>query len=403
MRLITMKKLCLPVLLSIIATISTQAEDAAWTSLFDGQSLKGWTQKGGLAKYSAEDGCIVGRTVPRTPNSFLCTKKNYGDFVLEYEFKIDPRLNSGVQIRSHVSDKNRVFGYQVEIDPDTERNRMWTAGIYDEGRRGWLNDLSKNEAARKAFKPVAWNKIRVRAFGDSIRTWLNDVPAADLIDAMTSSGFIGLQVHGIGNKKDSPYEVRWRNIRIQDLGNHEWKPFFDGKTLEGWNALPGGTWQVLDGAIVGKSPKSERRHGILLSKQAFKDFTARTRFRVLSGDSGFYFRCNQVKGGVSVHGFQVEVDSSQETGGLYETGGRGWVVKPSKEDIPKKKYQPGQWTDLELSARGGRIVVRINGRKTAELIDDPGRNEGHIGLQLHGGQDMHVEFKDLAVLTPSRP
>ncbi len=177
----------------------------------------------------------------------------------------------------------------------------------------------------------------------------------------------------------------------------EWRPIFDGKSLAGWKALPGGTWEVSEGAIVGKSPKSERRHGILLTEGRFKDFTARAKFRVQSGDSGFYFRCDPVKGGVSVHGFQVEIDSSQETGGLYETGGRAWVVKPSKEEIPKKKYAPGKWSVLELTAKGGHVVVKINGVITAELKDDPGRKEGHIGLQLHGGQDMHVEFKDLEV------
>ena len=396
-----MKKSHLLFLSTIFCTYSLKAESPPWTPLFDGKSLNGWTQKGGKANYTVEDGCIVGRTVPKTPNSFLCTTKDYGDFILEYEFKVDPRLNSGVQIRSQIKDNNRVFGYQVEIDPDTERNRMWTGGIYDEARRGWLNDLSKNEPARKAFKPEAWNKIRVHAFGDSIKTWLNGVAAADLIDSMTSSGLIGLQVHGIGNRKDGPYEVRWRNIRIKNLGKHVWKPLFDGQSLSGWKPLPGGTWQVVDGAILGKSPKSEPRHGILLSEKTFKDFTIRAKFRVTSGDSGFYFRCKQVKGGVSVHGFQVEVDYSQETGGLYETGGRAWVVKPSKEEIPKKKYKPGEWTDLQLSAHGGRIVVRINGRKTAELVDDPGRTEGHIGLQLHGGDEMHVEFKNLEILTPS--
>ena len=396
-----MQKSHLLFLSTIFFTYSLKAESPPWTPLFDGKSLNGWTQKGGKANYTVEDGCIVGRTVPKTPNSFLCTTKDYGDFILEYEFKVDPRLNSGVQIRSQIKDKNRVFGYQVEIDPDTERNRMWTGGIYDEARRGWLNDLSKNEPARKAFKPGTWNKIRVHAFGDSIKTWLNGVAAADLIDSMTSSGLIGLQVHGIGNRKDGPYEVRWRNIRIKDLGKHVWKPLFDSKSLAGWKPLPGGTWQVVDGAILGQSPRSEPRHGILLSEKTFKDFTIRAKFRVTSGDSGFYFRCKQVKGGVSVHGFQVEVDYSQETGGLYETGGRAWVVKPSKEEIPKKKYKPGEWTDLQLSAHGGRIVVRINGRKTAELVDDPGRTEGHIGLQLHGGDEMHVEFKNLEILTPS--
>ena len=225
------------------------------------------------------------------------------------------------------------------------------------------------------------------------------MPAADLVDSMTQSGFIGLQVHGIGNKADGPYEVRWKNIRIQDLGVHHWKPIFNGKNLEGWRALPGGTWTVKDETILGKSPKEEKRHGILLTEKQFKDFTVKANFRVNSGDSGFYFRCDPVKGGVSVHGFQVEVDYSQETGGLYETGGRGWVVKPSDAEIPKKKYKPGEWTDLSLSAHEGRVVVHINGQKTAELINDKGRSSGHIGLQLHGGDTMDVEFKNISILS----
>ena len=378
--------------------ILSSSANEKWTSLFNGESLDGWIQRGGKAKYTVEDGCIVGRTIPKTPNSFLCTEKQYGDFILEYEFKVDPRLNSGVQIRSQTKESGRVFGYQIEIDPDTNRNRMWTGGIYDEARRGWLNDLSKNEKARKAFKPNDWNKIKVHANGDSIRTWINGVPAADLVDSMTQSGFIGLQVHGIGNKSDGPYEVRWRNIRIQDMGSHKWSSIFDGKSLQGWKALPGGTWQVDEGRIIGKSPKEEKRHGILLTERTFENFTVRAQFKVNSGDSGFYFRCEPVPGGVSVHGFQVEVDYSQETGGLYETGGRGWVKKPTKEEIPKKKYKPGEWTTLNLSAHDGRIVVHINGQKTSELFNDKGRKSGHIGLQLHGGDTMDVEFKNIEIL-----
>ena len=172
---------------------------------------------------------------------------------------------------------------------------------------------------------------------------------------------------------------------------------FDGKTLSGWTAMPGGTWTVEDGAITGRSPKSEARHGILLSDKSYKDFTVRCKFRVLAGDSGFYFRAEKVDSAVSVNGFQVEVDFSQETGGLYETGGRAWVVNPTAEEIPKKNYKPGEWTTLELTAKGADITVKINGVVTAELKGDPGRKEGFFGLQLHGGQDMHVQFKDLVI------
>ena len=175
------------------------------------------------------------------------------------------------------------------------------------------------------------------------------------------------------------------------------QPLFDGTSLDGWTATPGGTWEVREGVIVGKSPKSERRHGILLTDRTFSDFVVRAKFRVVSGDSGFYFRAQRVKSGVSVNGFQVEVDESQETGGLYETGGRGWVHLPDAGVIKKRGYERGEWTDLELTATGGHVVVKINGVVSSEVIDDPGRRSGHIGLQLHGGQDMHVEYRDIVL------
>ena len=177
----------------------------------------------------------------------------------------------------------------------------------------------------------------------------------------------------------------------------EFKPIFDGKTLKGWTPAPGGKWEVKDGAIVGTSPKGERRHGILLTDKQYSNFVVKAKFRVHSGDSGFYFRAERVKSAVSVHGFQVEVDTSQETGGLYETGGRAWVHRPTAEVIKKRKYKKGEWTDLELSAIDRNIVVKINGVVSTELKNDKSRTRGHIGLQLHGGQVMHVEYKDIVI------
>jgi hypothetical protein len=211
----------------MILLLALLAQDG-WTPLFNGKDLDGWVQRGGKADYKVEDGAIVGRSVPHTPNSFLCTAKDYGDFVLELEFKVHPALNSGVQIRSQCFDEpktlelggkkinvaaGRVHGYQVEIDPAA---RAWSGGIYDEGRRGWLADLKDNEAARKAFKGGEWNAFKVECKGDAIKTWINGVPAADLKDAVTPSGFIALQVHGVGAKTDV-LDIRWRNIRIKEL------------------------------------------------------------------------------------------------------------------------------------------------------------------------------------------
>jgi len=216
--------------------------DKPWTDLFDGKTLDGWEQLGGTAKYSVEDGAIVGTTTPGSPNSFLGTKRNYGNFELELDFKVDPKLNSGVQIRSERRSDykdGRVHGYQVEIDPGEEKwtrspanrradgsevpsgaePRRWTGGIYDESRRGWLRDLTENEAARKAFKPGEWNHFRIVAQGDVIDTWLNGVHAAHLKDGMTPNGFIALQVHSVESK--TPLKVRWKNIRIRDNGAND--------------------------------------------------------------------------------------------------------------------------------------------------------------------------------------
>ena len=214
------------VIASALVGLGASADEPdASKPLFDGKTLDGWVQKGGKAKYRVEDGEIVGSTVPNTTNSFLCTTKDYDNFILTLEFKVDDELNSGIQIRSHDKAETvehngktikvpagRVHGYQVEIDP---KPRAWTGGIYDEGRRGWLNDLSKNEEARKAFKHNEWNTFRIECRGDTIKTFLNGVPAADLKDSLTPSGFIALQVHAVG-KKEEPIEVRWRNIRIDE-------------------------------------------------------------------------------------------------------------------------------------------------------------------------------------------
>lgn len=213
------------------AQAESKDEQVNFVPLFDGKSLDGWVQKGGTATYEVIDGAIVGTSVPKTGNSFLCTERDYADFILEVEFKVDPLLNSGIQIRSNVYDEpktyidndgkevkvnaGRVHGYQVEIDPS---DRAWSGGIYDEGRRGWLFDLKDKPEAQKAFKQNQWNHYRIECRGDSIKTWVNGVPATDLKDDMTKTGFIALQVHGIGNdEKKVGKQIQWRNIKIAVL------------------------------------------------------------------------------------------------------------------------------------------------------------------------------------------
>jgi len=228
------KNLMLSVLtLSLLAAGAVAGE---WTDLFDGKTLEGWSIHSGYAKYRVEDGVIVGTAVKGSPNTFLCTNKEYGDFILEFEVKCDPRLNSGVQIRSQIAKDpmffvfrrgdgrprqrvippDRVYGYQVEI---ASADTGTSGGIYDEARRGFfLADVSENPAASKAFKDDQWNKYRIECKSSSIKTWVNGVPCADLRDSLDAKGIIGLQVHGLG-RNFFPYQVRWRNLRIREMND----------------------------------------------------------------------------------------------------------------------------------------------------------------------------------------
>jgi hypothetical protein len=208
----------------LLAAAAHAADPAGWMALFDGKTLDGWERHGGKATYRVDDGAMVGVSAPNTPNTFLCTQREYGDFILEYEYFPHPTLNCGVQFRSRIREQGDVvWGYQCEIDPSPRR---WSAGIYEEGGRGWLFPVEA-PAAQAAYKPGEWNKVRIVCLGPSIRTWLNDVPVADLVDDGTRRGIIGLQVHGVGGDR-TPMEIKWRNIRLMPLEASDTAAVLDG-------------------------------------------------------------------------------------------------------------------------------------------------------------------------------
>ena len=199
-------------------TAAVQA-DEGWIELFNGKDLSGWAQRNGTAKYEVKDGTIVGTTNTGSPNSFLCTEETYGDFELEFDVKVDDPLNSGVQIRSKTKDdkpSERVKGPQVEI----EAGEAEAGYIYGEATGlGWLTP-NDELIPHKHFKSGEWNHYRVVAKGPRIQTWINDAPIADLTHEKIykdyPSGFLGLQVHGIG-KNAGPYSVAWKNIKLKKL------------------------------------------------------------------------------------------------------------------------------------------------------------------------------------------
>ena len=257
-----MKRFCLASLLIFIFSVTNTYAQKNWTPLFDATTLTGWKQMTGKAVFQPFRGTIMGVSAPNSPNSFLCTEAEYGDFALELEVMIDDTsFNSGIQFRSHF-DKNgnnnagRVYGYQYELDPSSRR---WTGGIYYEARRDWLYPMSLNPKTQGAFRLKEFNKVRIECVGNETRTWINNIPAAYLVDMTDYHGFIGLQVHAVSNPAFAGQRVYFRNIRIKSISKFEhdfpkglyvmntvpnflteyetqsgWKLLFDGDDSKGW-------------------------------------------------------------------------------------------------------------------------------------------------------------------------
>lgn len=409
------------------------AQQPEWEDLIGHGDLRDWIRRGGVAVYEFEDGAIVGRTRIDTPNTFLCTPRHFADFELEYEFKIDARLNSGVQIRSQSVPgyrKGVVHGYQVEIDP-TPRAR--TAGIYDESRRGWLADLADNEAAREAFKPGEWNHVRVEARGGRIRTWLNGVAAADLKDDLTRRGFIGLQVHS--TEIAEPLEVRWRKLRIRSFGDpsltppeggrwllrgtdslDNWQPLGQAGSKVRWSVHTNGAVTDHIGATMHCNLTVNPGSGNIVTRDEFGDCRLHVEFCV--DDNGQEGQANG-NSGVYIHGrYEVQILNSagQEPadnlcGGIYKVKAPDYnMALPAGEwqtyDI---EFRAPRWDRDGAKTRNARISVYHNGTRIHDDVEVPGPTgagqpeaapegggvgRGPIMLQDHGNL---VKFRNIWV------
>ena len=423
-------------------------------ALFNGQDLSGWTQMGGEANYAVEDGIIVGKTVSGTPNSFLTTDKMYDDFILELDYKVDSSMNSGIQIRSNsiASYQNgRVHGYQIEIDPS---ERAWSAGIYDEGRRGWLVDLDNNSKAQKAFKQGEWNHYRIEAIGDTIKTWINGVPASFLIDDKTASGFIALQVHSIA-KDDKPGKtIMWKDIRIQtDSLEHYsqkmqiapvttkntlttseekdgWKMIWDGKTTEGWRGarledFPQEGWEIKNGilTVLASGGAESAAGGDIVTEKLYGDFELKADFKITEGaNSGikYYVDTDINKGPGSSIGLEYQIldDDKHPDAKLGNHEGSRTVASLYdliKADPDKPIHPVGAWNTARIISKNNHVEHWLNGTKVLEyergsedfrkLVSESKYakwdrfgelEEGRILLQDHGNR---VSFKNIKIKT----
>lgn len=441
-----MKNLKLTLITVVILFISFGSASAQWTDLIK-KDLNNWEQLNGTAPYKIEKGIVTGTTVLNSPNSFLCSKEKYSDFILEYDFMVDPDMNSGVQIRSESRadyQNGRVHGYQIEIDPSS---RAWTGGIYDEGRRGWLYTLEKNTEGQKAYKKDTWNHIRVEAIGKSLRTWLNGVPCSDLIDDMTPSGFIALQVHSIGKDSSRVGEkIMWKKIRIitkdaakfatvykpvipqvsflnNTLTEREvsegWKLLWDGKTSAGWRGyrtetFPATGWEMKDGilSVLAAAP-GIKSGGDVITVNKYKNFELIIDFLYTPGaNSGIkYFIDGKSNVGCEYQilddklhpDAKLGINGNRTMAGLYD------LIAPKN----KRDNGPGQWNRASIIVNGNHAEHWLNGQMTVsyERGDDAWKAlvatskfkgspnfgeaaEGHILLQDHSN---NVSFKNIKI------
>ncbi|MDX2186413.1 MAG: DUF1080 domain-containing protein [Opitutaceae bacterium] len=391
-------------------SVCTAGLSGEWRSLFNGKDLSGWNRINGSAPYTVMDGAIVGTTVAGSPNSFLAHEETFGDFILEFEVKqeVGP-TNSGVQFRSLSTpdfENGRVHGYQCEIDPS---DRAYTGGIYDEARRGWLYPLSLNPSARSLYQYGRWNLIRIEAIGTSLRTWVNGLPVAHVIDDRTSSGLIALQVHSIGSEAEAGRRILWRNVRIQtsdikpapaenlfvrnlvpnnvsDVEQSQgWRLLWDGASTQGWrgahkDAFPNAGWKIENGElVVTESGGGESKHGgDIVTEAMYSAFEFQADVRLTPGaNSGIkYFVTEEVNpGGGSAFGleFQLLDNDTHPDAKLGAAGNRTlgslYDLIPARQMPSSTGIKPkiGEWMHVRLAVfPDGRVEHWLNGIKVVE-------------------------------------
>jgi hypothetical protein len=397
-----------------------RAQDAKPTPLFNGKDLSGWVwvqgNKGGEEKVTIDkvwsvkpDGIIHDNG---KPIGYIRTERDYTNYklTLEWRFPAKPG-NGGVLLRMIGEDK--VWPKSIEAQLQHENaGDFWNI---DEFPMKAAPDRTKGRNTKNEHphneKPLGeWNKYDITVDGGRVELKVNDLVQNVATDCQITPGKICLQAEGS--------EMEFRNVELTELPNKKdtqssnASPAKPGASapgpsstdsaklthlegLDGWHVTGNGNWTMKDGVIEGKQPESEKSYTHVVSDKSYKDFKATLQFKCVRGNSGFYFRVKPEPGDRMV-GIQAEIDEAKNVGGLYESYGRQWLSLPKPEEVAKY-FKPQEWNEMTVEGHGPHVVVHINGQKAGEINDRTIRMEGPFALQIHGGQDVDVMFKDIKI------
>jgi hypothetical protein len=385
--------------------------EEGWELLFDGVSLENWKAYNaeGTGSWLVEDGLLAASGTGSDSDGYLITKKQYENFDLKYDWKITEGGNSGVLY--HVIESERyptpyLTGPEYQVVDDVgfpSELEEWQKTGADYAMYGPDSDIKNLNPAGE------WNTSRIVFDNGHVEHWLNGEKILEF-EAWTDEWFelknsgkwenapdYGLSSVGHISLQDHGSKVWFRNMKIRELPEEEQGPvnLFNGENLDGWLEYGNELWYVEDGLLVCESGPEEQ-YGYLATEKFYKDFDLTVDFKQVSdGNSGIFFR--SVFEGTRVTGWQVEVaPPDHDSGGIYESYGRGWL-----EQIPEENegyLKEGEWNTMRIKVVGPKVTTWLNGNLMVEL-DDPkiGKANGRIALQIHDGGGIKVLWRNLVV------
>ena len=394
--------------------LTKEEKSDGWQLLFDGKTLNGWRDYNGdklTAPWFATDGTIQARGGGGDAHGYIVTSKNYENFDLVWDWKIAKGGNSGMLY--HVVE-NPAFKVPYVTGPEYQLidNLGFPEQLEDWQKTAADYAMHVADISKLIIKPAGeWNSSRIVFDNGHVEHWLNGQKVVEF-EAWTEDWFArkhsgkwenapeyGLASTGVICLQDHGSAAWFRNMKIKELPRKIKKvSLFNGKDLTGWEVYGTEKWYVADDLLVCESGP-EKKYGYLATREYYNDFDLTLEFKQeADGNSGVFFR-SFIEPDVKVNGWQVEVaPRGNDTGGIYESYGRGWLVQipDEKENILKEK----DWNTMRIRVEGDNVRTWLNGVEMVNLTDEKiGKAQGRIALQIHDGGGIKVLWRNLSLQT----